>query len=331
MVQFTHSILHILDFRSGVSIFSEEELAIEAHDFLEKHLEKAFQDSSAHESRLDSDNPFWQRVEKMLRGEVTFLEFSQEIAAQLEELLRLAEEEKGVDVVICQFHYEDREYLGIMEYPHQIGYTHQIKQQGSQTSTDLIRHFALLPTPTQKISVYAFLDLHSKEVIFAEKRKLINGEAVYILPDRILFCTMPISQKETIKKVNNIVSKVAEEYGQNPVEAVSKAKSYLLQNARSSDEFVPEKLGQEVFAESMGMQKDFMEKVQKAKLPASAPAEREFVVKAVSAHKIKTDNGIEISIPSDFLNNPDIIEFNHEPDGTISIAIKNINKILNKG
>lgn len=330
MVQFTHSILHILDFRSGVTIFSEEELAGEAYDFLEKHIEKSLQDSGVHESRLDSDNPFWQRVEKMLQGEVSFLDFSKEIAAELDELLRLAEEEKGVDVVVCQFRHEDREYLGIMEYQHQIGYTHQIKQQGNQTTADLIRHFAILPTPMQKISIYAFVDLKSKEVIFADKRKLINGEAVYILPDKVLFCTMPISQKETIKKVNNIVGKVAEEYGQNPVEAVSRAKNYLLENARSADEFVPEKLGKEVFAESMGMQKDFMEKVQKAKLPASAPAEREFVVKSVSSHKIKTDNGIEISIPSDMLNNPEIIAFNHEPDGTISIAIKNINKILNK-
>lgn len=330
MVQFTHSILHILDFRSGITIFSEEELAGEAYEFLEKHIEKALQDSGVHESRLDNENPFWQRVEKMLQGEVTFLDFSKEVASELDELLRLAEEEKGVDVVVCQFRQDDREYLGIMEYQHQIGYTHQIKQQGNQTSADLIRHFAILPTPMQKISIYAFVDLKSKEVIFSDKKKLINGEATYILPDKVLFCTMPISQKETIKKVNNIVSRVAEEYGQNPVEAVSKAKNYLLQNARSSDEFVPEKLGQEVFAESLGMQKDFMEKVQKAKLPASAPAEREFVVKSVSSHKIKTDNGIEISIPSDMLNNPEIIAFNHEADGTISISIRNINKILNK-
>lgn len=330
MIRFEHSILHILDFRSGVSIFSEEELASEAYDFLEKHIEKALQDSGVHESRLTEENLFWQATAKMLRGEVTFLDFSKQIATQLEELLRLAEEEKGVDVVVCQFEQEGRKYLGIMEYQHQIGYTHQINQQGNQTKAELIRHFALLPTPTQKIAVYAFVDLESKEVIFADKRKLINGEAVYILPDKILDCTMPISQKETLKKVNNIVGKVAEEYGQNPVEAVSKAKNYLLQNARSSDEFIPEKLGQEVFAQSVGMQKDFMEKVQKAKLPASAPAEREFVVKAVSAHKIKTDNGIEISIPSDILNNPDMIAFNHEADGTISIEIKNINKILNK-
>ena len=38
---------------------------------------------------------------------------------------------------------------------------------------------------------------------------------VYLLPDRWLNCTMPVSAKETIKKVHTIVNKVAEEYGQN--------------------------------------------------------------------------------------------------------------------
>lgn len=331
MIQFQHGILHILDFRSGVGVYSEEELAPEIHDFLEKHIEKAMNDAAAHESRLAADNLFWQRVAEFQAEKLSFVQLSQDIAQQIYQQLQLAEEEQGVDVVVCQFHTEQSSYLGILEYTHQIGYTHQVGQQGEKTKTDIIRHFAILPSPTQKISSYAFVDLSSREVIFADRRKMINGEAVHILPDQILYCAMPISQKDTIKKVNSIVNQVAEEYGQNVAQAVSKAKTYLLENARTSDELIPEQLGRQVFAQSPGMQKDFMEKVQKAKLPPSAPVERDFVVKTVSAHKIKTDNGIEISVPSDFLNNPDVIEFINNPDGTISISIKNIGKILNKG
>lgn len=46
--------------------------------------------------------------------------------------------------------------------------------------------------------------------------------------------------------------------------------------------------------------------------------------------KIKTDTGIEITIPSDFFDNSEYIEFINNPNGTISISIKNVGKIINR-
>jgi hypothetical protein len=46
--------------------------------------------------------------------------------------------------------------------------------------------------------------------------------------------------------------------------------------------------------------------------------------------KIKTDTGIEIIVPAECLENNDYIEFVSNPDGKISISIKNIGKILNR-
>ena len=43
-----------------------------------------------------------------------------------------------------------------------------------------------------------------------------------------------------------------------------------------------------------------------------------------SKHKIKTDNGIELSVPTDVYKNKDAIEFINNPDGTISILITNV-------
>lgn len=53
-------------------------------------------------------------------------------------------------------------------------------------------------------------------------------------------------------------------------------------------------------------------------------------MKANRSHKIKTDTGIEITVPSDFFNNPEYIEFISNEDGTISIAIKNVGQIINR-
>ena len=46
--------------------------------------------------------------------------------------------------------------------------------------------------------------------------------------------------------------------------------------------------------------------------------------------KIKTDNGIEIIIPVDYMNSKDYVEFVTQSDGTISIQLKNITNITSK-
>ena len=47
-------------------------------------------------------------------------------------------------------------------------------------------------------------------------------------------------------------------------------------------------------------------------------------------HVIKTDTGIEIRVPSEFVSNADYIEFINQADGTISIQLRNISKLVDK-
>jgi len=42
---------------------------------------------------------------------------------------------------------------------------------------------------------------------------------------------------------------------------------------------------------------------------------------------LKTDTGIEISIPLDQYRDGNAVEFINNPDGTVSILIKNVNRI----
>ena len=44
----------------------------------------------------------------------------------------------------------------------------------------------------------------------------------------------------------------------------------------------------------------------------------------------KMDNGIELIVPLDVYRNGDLIEFVNNPDGTVSIMLKNIEKISNQ-
>ena len=52
--------------------------------------------------------------------------------------------------------------------------------------------------------------------------------------------------------------------------------------------------------------------------------------KKYSKQKFKLDNGIEITIPSDIYENKEMVEFINNPDGSISVLIKNIDSIMNR-
>ena len=51
------------------------------------------------------------------------------------------------------------------------------------------------------------------------------------------------------------------------------------------------------------------------------------VQKKMGKQTLKTDTGIEISIPIDQVRDGNAVEFINNPDGTISILIKNVNRI----
>ena len=111
---------------------------------------------------------------------------------------------------------------------------------------------------------------------------------------------------------------------------LSKAKNYLLENAETSTSFSPTELGQEVFAGSQAMQQEFESQIIEAQLPRDVKVEKTLAVKTAKNNKIKTDTGIEITFTAEYFENHDFIEFINNPDGTISIEVKNVGRILNK-
>ena len=53
-------------------------------------------------------------------------------------------------------------------------------------------------------------------------------------------------------------------------------------------------------------------------------------LKKVCRHKLKTDTGIELTIPTDYFDNTEYVEFNNNEDGTLSITLKHISNIVNR-
>ena len=65
-------------------------------------------------------------------------------------------------------------------------------------------------------------------------------------------------------------------------------------------------------------------------LPEEVPVRRGVANRLTKTHRIRTDTGIEIAFPSDLADKPGYIDFSTEPDGRLSITIRNVVSIENR-
>ena len=131
-----------------------------------------------------------------------------------------------------------------------------------------------------------------------------------LIPDGLLQCVTGVSGKEVIDTVTRVVEEVAEEHGANTAVALAKVKAAVAEKVEDDEELPPWDIVDEVFEDE--------------------PVIKESVRAAVRNHKIRTDTGIEISFPAEMGSNSEYIEFVNEPNGLISIELKNIGSIENR-
>ena len=174
---------------------------------------------------------------------------------------------------------------------------HEVGKAEDGASVNRIeRHHAILPSPSQKISSFALVDVRTMSVQFVDKAREIAGEERYLIPQGLLQCTMEASSKELIDTTMRLVEEVANEYGTNAAIATAKAKAYVAENAEDSDEVPFDEFVEEVF-EDEGPRRSFVEAAQKS-VPNYAPSSARSP-SASRATQDRTDTGYQIALPAD--------------------------------
>lgn len=333
VIGINRAILHILDFASNLTVFSEQELELGSSsvgEFLMKHIEKSYCDPALKHGTFNADSRFRPQLAAYGNGEIGFATLSVQIAGSLYEAIAQSDKLIPADILVCDLTVNGERVVAILKCNNRIGFTHQVTQEETGIRNRIINHYAILPNPSQKLDEYAFVGVDSLDIRFVDKKCSINGQEVFILPEVVLECSSRVSQKDTIGLVTSITRKVAESHGENPAIAVSKAKTFMIESTEVSEYLDPVELGKEVFAASPLMQQEYLMEVGQAGIAEAVKIDKSLAVRTGRTHKIKTDTGIEISIPVDYFQDKNYVEFINNPDGTLSIELKNIGKLLSK-
>jgi len=330
-----HAILHILDFDSAVNVMSQRELDLDTRaqrTFVTSHLRRARVSPDNRRGSFTEGSAFAGELKSFLFGERDFIDLSQQIAEFFAGELAKADKAESTDVLVADFDDDDDvRWFAVLLMNSRTAFMHEVAREGGEVRNDIAKRYAILPAPSQKVSSYALVRASTMEVHYVDKKRKIAGEDVFLIPDGLLQCSTGVSGKEVIETVTRIVEEVAEEHGANTAVALARAKAVVAEKVEADEEIAPWDIAEDVFEDEPVMRERFEEQVREERLPERVPVERVQVERAaVRNHKIRTDTGIEISFPAEMLKNSEYVQFVNEPNGLISIELKNIGSIENR-
>ena len=327
-----HAILHILDAQSAVTVFSEQELALDTRavkSFVTKHLKRSRNAADNHPGAFTEESSFAVELRRYFFGERGFVDLSQQIAEYLTEQLSHAEKPSSADILIADFEDdEDVRWFAILVMESRMAFMHEVDSESGAVVAKIARHHAILPAPTQKISSYALVRSRDLAVRYQDKPRTIMGTETQLIVDGLLQCTTGTSAKEVIDTVTRAVAEAAEEHGANAAVALAATKAAMVEQVEGDEELPPWDIVDEVFADEPAMQASVRQKLEEEHVPERVSVERAHAERpSVRSQKIRTDTGIEITFPVEMGKNSEYIAFKNEPNGLISIELKNIGAI----
>lgn len=352
-LRINHAILHVFDFVSCENTFSAEEMDLtskNAKNYASRMAKKGLDNLDNKHGRFAENSAFADELEAYFQGQANFVDLSVQIGQFLVDELKHMEKTPSFDLLVVDFE-EDAEgavnqmteeevdaafkghanrYFGLFLLESKQAYMHEMDYGDLGPKNGIIRNYATLPSPSQKLSSYAVVDLRSQDVLFVDKPRVISGEERLLIPEGLLQCSMEASSKETFEAVTQIVEAVAEEFGVNPAVAQAKTKAYVAETTEVEPDIDLEELADDIFESNEEIKARFEEHVRSQELPERIPLERKTVEKVAKNHKIRTDTGIEITFPAEYSKNPEYLSFTSEADGTISIQLKNIGHLENR-
>ncbi|MBD5523701.1 MAG: nucleoid-associated protein [Lachnospiraceae bacterium] len=329
-IRIKNVIVHILDSTIGMPVLSDTELEYgsEVAEFLKEHIARISSGDDAKECRFYKEES---EVYHLLNAyaDEDFVSISKDIATQLYEIMNSNIDIPAADLMVVRFKEGEDEYLALLKMNYKSLYTHRTMatEDGEGNSNEIIRHKSILPSETQRLTEAAIIRLQDLALWVIEKKYEVNGEKINYFSFLFLKCSAHLSHKSKLSIVSRAVENVQKE-GYDETERFEKqmrAKSIIQEEIEEKGGFVVEELAERIFEEQPELKVAFQDKMEKYDMvKEEIQPQSENTVRKYQSQHLYTDTGIEIKIPMEQYKNPRSVEFITNPDGTISVLIKNI-------
>ncbi len=323
-------IIHILDSTIGMPVLSDTELEYgsEIADFLKEHIAKISSGDDAKECRFYKEESEVYHILNSYADE-DFVAVSKDIAMMLYEIMKSNIDIPPADLMAVRFKEGEGEYLALLKMNYKTFFTHRTmpSEDGEGNSNEIIRHKSLLPPESQRLTEAAIIRLDDLAVWVLERKYEVNGEKTNYFSYLFLKCSAHLSHKSKLSIVSKAVESIQKEgFDESErFERQMRAKSIMQEEIEEKGGFVVEELAEKIFDGQPELKVAFQDKMEKYDMvKEEIQPQSENTVRKFQSQHLYTDTGIEIKIPMEQYKNPRSVEFITNPDGTISVWIKNI-------
>lgn len=321
-ITFKHIIIHVLDLNMGMPLLSTDLLTLndETESFITRHLIKIFESSSSCEAVFKEGASMPIQLEAPLTSEV-FIQLSSEITEVFYRYMTEYGNIPSGDLVFTSFIMDGNNYFGILKLNYKEEYTHYVEQMEGSIVTRIIKNKGVFPAASKQIDEGLIISTDSLNVSLLD-----NTKNKYL---SLMFDLEPaLSVKETIKAIETVANKVIEAHYDNPIAAMTELKSNITESITRTQMIPVQEIMEQTFGADEEVFESCIQHIEELGIKdTKVEVNDSKISNKFASQKLKTDTGIEIKLPTHLFKDPDFIEIVNEPNGTLSIVIKNISQI----
>ena len=321
------ALLHVIDGRRHRIYLSERTLDIEdemIENYVTRYVKRCLNDSRAKKGSFNEESAFAEELDVYFHGKETLAEFSAKV---LEGIISYFENEeaRSFEILTADFRFDDVPYVAFifLEEVDTAAYVSDVSQ-GLIYNTITFGNTSL-PAVSRPLSVFAIVNPLNGEISLVDEGKWKDGN--HLLSEKLLDSSEGFSHQEIIETVHDIAVEVADEFDENPVAVLSRVKAHIAESAAEGMPLRAKTIAEEVFEDEPEMALAFLRKAEEKTLPKETELPPKAVKPSMKKQKVRTDTGIEISFPAEYVNEPDKISFRENPDGTITITIDGVRSV----
>ena len=320
------AILHVLDTTLDAPVLSGGgmELTAEKTAYLQNHIEKLLASDEIRQCRPLPDSAFRNELEH----NQDFIDLSCRIAGVLFDYMHAHTTIPGADLAVVDFTRDGAPWLGIMKLNYKNGYTHYTETVEGAPVNSIIQQRACLPTQSGKVEEGALVNLTDYSMRLLEKKYDIDGHKEFYLSSVVFQYTQAEPEKKKLQAIQEAAAQAVKDAYEDEPHADAQVAMLIANQAADNDNQVSVEQVRQQLAEEYPLAAvpfdDYVEKsevLEEAAAPVTVTPAR---IRRMESRSIRTANGIEVKIPTELLNSDSELEFLHDPDGSVSLLIKNV-------
>ena len=320
------AILHVLDTTLDAPVLSGGgmELTAEKTAYLQNHIEKLLASDEIRQCRPLPDSAFRNELEH----NQDFIDLSCRIAGVLFDYMHAHTTIPGADLAVVDFTRDGAPWLGILKLNYKNGYTHYTETVEGAPVNSIIQQRACLPTQSGKVEEGALVNLTDYSMRLLEKKYDIDGHKEFYLSSVVFQYTQAEPEKKKLQAIQEAAAQAVKDAYEDEPHADAQVAMLIANQAADNNNQVSVEQVRQQLAEEYPLAAvpfdDYVEKSEVLEETAAPVTVTPARIRRMESRSIRTANGIEVKIPTELLNSDSELEFLHDPDGSVSLLIKNV-------